>query len=264
MPLFGNKNDDPAYNNGTTTGTGHHGHTGPGPVMGGAAGGLAGHEAGHPTAGTALGAAAGHHHANTHPDYNATTGTTGTYDATGTGTGVHGHHGHTGPGTATGGAAGGVAGHELGHTGAGAALGAAAGHHHANTHPDNTAYGTHGTGAGTTGTGAGAGTAGNTAGGAGAGAGEKAFVGKLERAAGTALCSSTLKAKGLEKEREAQALKVQAAELGQAEGLESEAAARRERAVNHGAHPQHLNKPVAPGAIGGGNGTVGGGVAGRV
>lgn len=34
---------------------------------------------------------------------------------------------------------------------------------------------------------------------------------------------------------------MQSAELGHAERLESEAQARRERAVGHGAHPQHLN-----------------------
>ncbi|GJJ15591.1 hypothetical protein Clacol_009869 [Clathrus columnatus] len=77
-------------------------------------------------------------------------------------------------------------------------------------------------------------------GGTGASASEKEILGKVERMAGTALCSSSLKAKGLEKEREAQALRAQAAELGQAEGLEAEAAARRQRAVAHGADPQHL------------------------
>jgi len=41
-------------------------------------------------------------------------------------------------------------------------------------------------------------------------------------------------------------MKVQAAELGQAEGLEAEAKARRERAVAHGAHPGHLNATGVP------------------
>lgn len=54
--------------------------------------------------------------------------------------------------------------------------------------------------------------------------------------------------------REAQALKVQAAELGQAETLETEANTRRERAVAHGAHPHHLNGPGVAGA--GGNGPI--------
>ncbi|KAF8577160.1 hypothetical protein K439DRAFT_570113 [Ramaria rubella] len=148
-----------------------------------------------------------------------------------------------------------MGGHLAGHTAAGTVLGAAAGEHHAHTHPNAPVAGTGagmgaGTGAGMgagTGAGMGAGT-GARAGAPGAGASEKAFVGKLEHAAGSLLCSTTLKAKGLEKEREAQALKVQSAELGQAEGLESQAAARRERAVAHGAHPHHL---------GGGAGTTG-------
>jgi len=72
-------------------------------------------------------------------------------------------------------------------------------------------------------------------------AGEKAFVGKLEHVAGSILCSSTLKAKGIQKEQEAQAMKVQAAELGAAERLEKEAMMRRERAVAHGADPQILH-----------------------
>jgi len=74
------------------------------------------------------------------------------------------------------------------------------------------------------------------------------------------LCSSTLREKGLEKEREAQALKVQAAELRQAEGLESEAAARRERAVAHGAHPSHLNGAAPANGVGGNNQISHGGV----
>jgi len=228
MPLFGSKNNNV---DGTTT-TGHHGHTGPGPVIGGAAGGLAGHEVGHGGLGTAAGAAAGEHHAHTHPaGYN----NAGGYDNNTT----TGHHGHTGPGPVMGGAAGGLAGHEVGHGGLGAAAGVAAGEHHAHHHPAGTAAGTGaGTGAGYGGTGAGVGAGTGTGGGS---ATEKKIVGKLEQAAGTALCSSTLRAKGIEKEREAEALKVQAAELGQAEGLETEAAARRERAVAHGAHPGHLN-----------------------
>ncbi|KIJ49732.1 hypothetical protein M422DRAFT_777205 [Sphaerobolus stellatus SS14] len=74
------------------------------------------------------------------------------------------------------------------------------------------------------------------------GASEKAFIGKLEHAAGTILCSSSLKAKGIQKEREAQALKVQAAELSAAERLEQEARMRRERAVAHGADPLILHQ----------------------
>jgi hypothetical protein len=229
MPLFGHKNDNITTSDpNAIPPTGHHDHTGPGAVTGGIAGGAAGHGVGHTGVGTALGATVGEHHARTHPANDMTTT----------------HHGHTGPGLMTGGAAGGLVGNQMGHTGAGTALGAAAGEHHAHTHPTQPYSTTGGTvpGAGV-GTTHGAGMAGTHPGAAthAPGATEKAFVGKLEHAAGTVLCSSTLRAKGIEKEREAQALKVQAAELGQAEGLEAEADARRQRAVAHGAHPQHLN-----------------------
>jgi len=248
MPLFGNKHEGIATSDPNTTAPiGHHhdGHTGPGPVAGGIAGGAAGHGVGHTGVGTALGATAGEHHARNHPANENLTTT---------------HHGHTGPGPMTGGAAGGLAGNQMGHTGAGTALGAVAGEHHARTHPTDAYSNTGPVGGMGVGTGAGAGVGAGVGAGAGTGAStrpgiatggtaaEKAFVGKLEHAAGTALCSSTLRAKGIEKEREAQALKVQAAELRQAEGLEAEAEARRQRAVAHGAHPQHLNAgghPVA-------------------
>lgn len=86
------------------------------------------------------------------------------------------------------------------------------------------------------------------------------FTGKVESALGTVLGSQSLKAKGEAKEqlvpflfinhfefvlivgydfREAQALKVQSAEISEAERLEQTALARRERAVAHGAHPDH-------------------------
>jgi len=118
------------------------------------------------------------------------------YDTTATTTG---HHGHTGPGPIAGGAVGGVAGHGVGHTAAGTALGAAAGQHHAHTHPAGTAGMD-----GMAGTGAGAGMGPGATNGTGMGGGsatEKKIVGKIEQVAGTALCSSTLRAKGLEKER---------------------------------------------------------------
>ncbi|KAF8577161.1 hypothetical protein K439DRAFT_1622301 [Ramaria rubella] len=165
-----------------------------------------------------------------------------------------GHHGHTGPGPVIGAAGGGAVGHHEGHTATGALLGGAAGHHYATTHPTQATMppGVHDSSTmnapgattnidGATIPAAGAATTGMHGSG-GASASEKAFVGKLEHAAGTLLCSSSLRAKGLQKEQEAQALKVQAAELGAAERLESEAAARRERAVAHGAHPHHLRR----------------------
>ncbi|TDL25115.1 hypothetical protein BD410DRAFT_896084 [Rickenella mellea] len=71
------------------------------------------------------------------------------------------------------------------------------------------------------------------------GSGGKALTGKIEHAVGTMIGSESLKAKGLAKEQEANALKAQSAELSQAERLEAEALARRERAVAHGAHPDH-------------------------
>jgi hypothetical protein len=66
-----------------------------------------------------------------------------------------------------------------------------------------------------------------------------AFAGKVEQAVGTLLSSQSLKAKGLQKEEEARALKAQSRELTAAEQLEKEAAMRRERAVAHGAHPDN-------------------------
>ncbi|KZP06904.1 hypothetical protein FIBSPDRAFT_876057 [Athelia psychrophila] len=80
-------------------------------------------------------------------------------------------------------------------------------------------------------------------------------TGKIESAIGGMIGSKALKAKGLQKEQEAQAYKVQGAELGEAERLEKEALMRRERAVAHGAHPDHRHLGgVAPGSAGGGAG----------
>ncbi|KAL4263804.1 CsbD-like domain-containing protein [Pleurotus pulmonarius] len=53
--------------------------------------------------------------------------------------------------------------------------------------------------------------------------------------------SSALKAKGLQKEQEANSIKLQSQELAEAERLEAEARTRRERAVAHGASPEHQN-----------------------
>ncbi|THV04771.1 hypothetical protein K435DRAFT_790771 [Dendrothele bispora CBS 962.96] len=69
------------------------------------------------------------------------------------------------------------------------------------------------------------------------GSGGSGITGKVEKAVGTMIGSHSLKAKGMEKEKEAQALKMQSSELAEAERLEREAMMRRERAVGHGAHP---------------------------
>jgi len=71
--------------------------------------------------------------------------------------------------------------------------------------------------------------------------GGKRMEGKIERVVGTIVGSESLKAKGLAKEQEAAELKFQASELSEAERLEQGAHARRERAVAHGAHPDHLH-----------------------
>ncbi|OCB86301.1 hypothetical protein A7U60_g6613 [Sanghuangporus baumii] len=73
----------------------------------------------------------------------------------------------------------------------------------------------------------------------GGGGGGSRFAGKVESAVGSMLGSENLKRKGLEKEQESQALKLQAAELSEAERLEQDALATRQRAVAHGAHPDH-------------------------
>ncbi|KIP12092.1 hypothetical protein PHLGIDRAFT_124280 [Phlebiopsis gigantea 11061_1 CR5-6] len=67
--------------------------------------------------------------------------------------------------------------------------------------------------------------------------GASATAGKVERIIGTMVCSSSLKAKGLQKEQQAAAHQVQNAEISEAERLEQEASLRRQRAVDHGAHP---------------------------
>ncbi|GLB42252.1 hypothetical protein LshimejAT787_1102670 [Lyophyllum shimeji] len=84
----------------------------------------------------------------------------------------------------------------------------------------------------------------------------QAFAGKVERTVGKVIGSDSLKAKGLQKEQEANAYKVQGAELSVAERLEREALMRRERAVAHGAHPD--NKHLGAGHQGGADGMPGG------
>ncbi|KAF8887549.1 hypothetical protein BD779DRAFT_1396983, partial [Infundibulicybe gibba] len=65
------------------------------------------------------------------------------------------------------------------------------------------------------------------------------LTGKVEQAVGSMVGSSALRAKGLQKEQEANSIKVQGQELAEAERLEREAMTRRERAVGHGAHPDN-------------------------
>ncbi|KAK6992705.1 hypothetical protein R3P38DRAFT_3081155 [Favolaschia claudopus] len=67
--------------------------------------------------------------------------------------------------------------------------------------------------------------------------------------------SKSLKAKGIQKEQEARALKVQSEELAEAERLEAQASARRERAVAHGAHPHAQHLGGIPPATGGNTNT---------
>ncbi|KAJ7589358.1 hypothetical protein C8J56DRAFT_1049005 [Mycena floridula] len=76
------------------------------------------------------------------------------------------------------------------------------------------------------------------------------LAGKVERVAGTVLGSSSLKAKGIQREQQAKAVKVQSSKLVEAERLEAEALMRRERAVAHGAHPdnRHFGSSNMPGA----------------
>jgi len=74
------------------------------------------------------------------------------------------------------------------------------------------------------------------------------LTGKVESAIGSMVGSNALKAKGLQKEQEANAMKIQGAELAEAERLEREAMLRRERAVSHGAHPD--NKALGAGIMG--------------
>ncbi|PPQ78616.1 hypothetical protein CVT25_010580 [Psilocybe cyanescens] len=90
----------------------------------------------------------------------------------------------------------------------------------------------------------------NTTGGAG-----QRLTGKVESAIGSMVGSNALKSKGLQKEQEANAIKLQGRELAEAERLEREALMRRERAVGHGAHP--ANSALGAGHIGSGTGAGG-------
>ncbi|TFK21131.1 hypothetical protein FA15DRAFT_658556 [Coprinopsis marcescibilis] len=78
---------------------------------------------------------------------------------------------------------------------------------------------------------------------AGTGAGH-GMTGKFEAALGSAVGSESLRAKGVQKQQEAAATKLQASELGEAERLEREAMMRRERAVAHGTHPDNMHPSI--------------------
>jgi len=80
--------------------------------------------------------------------------------------------------------------------------------------------------------------------GGGGGTGTK-FLGKAESALGTMIGSQSLKAKGLEKEREANNATMQGLHLAEAERLEREALMHRQNAAGQGAHPANA---AAPGA----------------
>ncbi|EJU06570.1 hypothetical protein DACRYDRAFT_103516 [Dacryopinax primogenitus] len=84
--------------------------------------------------------------------------------------------------------------------------------------------------------------------------------GKMDSLMGTLFCSQRLKMEGEMKQEQAHAMAYQAAELNEANRLEEEATARRERAVAHGAHPAHgtlggADQGVGMGMAGGGLGT---------
>ncbi|KAF9077371.1 hypothetical protein BDP27DRAFT_1312290 [Rhodocollybia butyracea] len=83
--------------------------------------------------------------------------------------------------------------------------------------------------------------------------GHTSATGKVETAIGSVVGSNALKAKGMQKEMEANALKTQSTELAEAERLEKEAMLRRERAVANGAHPhnRHLGGTGGTGGSGG-------------
>lgn len=66
------------------------------------------------------------------------------------------------------------------------------------------------------------------------GGGGRRLEGKAERAVGSLVGSRALKERGMQKEQEASAFKMQSSEIAEAERLEKEALMRRERAVAHG------------------------------
>jgi len=181
---------------------------------------------------------------------------------------------------AEGAAAGGFAGHEYqkhhdGTGGPGAGTGAAAGAfggHEFNKHEGRQIGGgtTAGTGA-PTGVGNGAG-GNNVAAGPGATAGQGPSAnshggieadrearhlnrtGKIEKAVGNVLCSTTLKQKGLQKEATAQSMQQQAQHSAAADNLEAEAALHRGHAAGLDAQPNHV---VGGGQTAGGGQTTG-------
>jgi len=201
-----------------------------------------------------------HHHMN--PDNGL--GTTGNYPAGTTGTGMLGNDAYPASQQSQGMMAGQQG---YGHSGLGGSDNLAQNQYGTTGHGLNneTGYGTGGMGMGGHGqtpasgipsTGmVNHGTTGHTSGSGGTG---QRLTGKVESAIGTLVGSSSLKAKGLQKEQEANAIKLQGRELAEAERLEREALMRRERAVGHGAHP--ANSQLGAGHIGTGNlGTGAGG-----
>ncbi|EGO03723.1 hypothetical protein SERLA73DRAFT_175325 [Serpula lacrymans var. lacrymans S7.3] len=84
--------------------------------------------------------------------------------------------------------------------------------------------------------------------GSGGGGGSHAFTGRVEHAVGSMIGSNALKAKGMQKQQEANSINLQGQELAEAERLEREALMRRERAVAHGAHPDNKHLGSNPNA----------------
>jgi len=81
------------------------------------------------------------------------------------------------------------------------------------------------------------------------------LTGKVESALGSLVGSNALKAKGFEKEGEANAAHIQGLELAEAERLEREALMRRQKVVGQGAHP--ANATPGAGQFGSGSGPTG-------
>jgi len=272
MPLFGKNHNDATVANGDYDNTNTQpNHNFRHDVEGGALGGVAGHEyqkhhngTGGPGAatGTAAGLFGGHEYNKHHNNTNAG------YDGTNANQGNLRHD-------VEGGAAGGLAGHEYQKhhdgtggpgVGTGVAVGALGGHEYNKHHHNNNTNGVTDPGmAGTNGVGTGMGTNAGMASGAGTGMGMGTTAtrgqglpagrndpiatqrearslmrdGKIEKAVGTVLCSTTLKQKGLQKENNAAALMQQSQNIAVAENLEAQAAMHRGNAVGLGAHPQH-------------------------
>jgi len=252
----------------------HHGGTGPGAGTGAAAGGFVGNEYNrhHAGAGATAGGQGAYDDTTVGYDRNGTDRATGEHQGRFKNTaegaaagGVAGHEwekhrGGGGPGAGTGVAAGGLAGNEYNrhHAGAGAGRGPAVASNQPATAP--------GMGADT----AGLGTAGGPH---SAGANQPAAVptqrearhlertGKIEKAIGSVICSTSLQERGLEKQAQASNISGQHQNLSEAQRLEAEAKLRRGQAVGLGAHPDHALPPGQNGGIAAQGAGVGGGAA---